>query len=114
MKMRSALLGCLAAATVVVSACSDPEAAKRKSFDSGNRYFDQKKYAEATVEYRNAIKTDAKFGEARYKLAEAYANSGNPRAAYGEYIRAADLMPDRKSTRLNSSHIQKSRMPSSA
>ena len=27
---------------------------------------------------------------------------------------AADVFPDRKSTRLNSSHIQKSRMPSSA
>ena len=31
-----------------------------------------------------------------------------------EVIAAAKILPDRKSTRLNSSHIQKSRMPSSA
>ena len=51
-------------------------------------------------------------------------NPMEPRAATGSYDSAADLYylyattqgagPDRKSTRLNSSHIQKSRMPSSA
>ena len=35
--------------------------------------------------------------------------------SYGEDSKARELLrPDRKSTRLNSSHIQKSRMPSSA
>ena len=33
---------------------------------------------------------------------------------YETGVKAEKLMPDRKSTRLNSSHIQKSRMPSSA
>ena len=32
----------------------------------------------------------------------------------GDYIRGECMRADRKSTRLNSSHIQKSRMPSSA
>ena len=31
-----------------------------------------------------------------------------------QFVKVGDVVPDRKSTRLNSSHIQKSRMPSSA
>ena len=34
--------------------------------------------------------------------------------AAGYEVVSVDVLPDRKSTRLNSSHIQKSRMPSSA
>ena len=33
---------------------------------------------------------------------------------YRRFLRSLGIAPDRKSTRLNSSHIQKSRMPSSA
>ena len=40
-------------------------------------------------------------------LARLYAAEGRP-------VLAADVDPDRKSTRLNSSHITRSRMPSSA
>ena len=39
--------------------------------------------------------------------------SGNPIGWYKEFLEGT-VLPDRKSTRLNSSHIQKSRMPSSA
>ena len=71
-----------------------PEVAKREYLASGDAYIEQKKYAEAVVEYRNAIQQDAKFGQARYKLAEAYMLLNQPAEAYREYIRAADLMPD--------------------
>ncbi len=74
-------------------ACSSPERAKQKYFESANHYFEQKKYKEAIVEYGNALKQDPKFGEARYRLAEAYAETGDVSRAYGEYIRAADLLP---------------------
>ena len=36
---------------------------------------------------------DARFGEARLKLAESYERTGDLRNAYREYMRAADLMP---------------------
>ena len=39
---------------------------------------------------------------------------GNARVEAAELARARSELRDRKSTRLNSSHIQKSRMPSSA
>jgi len=82
------------ALAMTAAACSkDPQKAKVEYFESGNRYFDQKKYQEAVVEYRNAIQQDPKYGEARYKLAEAYAKLDDVRNAYREYIRAADLLP---------------------
>jgi tetratricopeptide (TPR) repeat protein len=77
-----------------LSACStDPEVAKRRYFENGNKYFAQEKYKEAIVEYRNAVQQDPKFGEARLKLADAYVKEGDARNAYREYIRAADLLP---------------------
>ena len=45
------------------------------------------------------------------EIATKYSGANIPFAAFGDTARSAT---DRKSTRLNSSHIQKSRMPSSA
>ena len=94
--MRRVCITVLAAIAIAMTAaaCSkDPQKAKVEYFESGNRYFDQKKYQEAVVEYRNAIQQDPKYGEARYKLAETYAKLDDARNAYREYIRAADLLP---------------------
>jgi tetratricopeptide (TPR) repeat protein len=79
---------------LAAAACSNPEADKQKYLESGNSYASQKKYAEAIIEYRNAIVIDQRFGEARYKLAEAYEASGDLPNAAREYVRAADLLPD--------------------
>src|SRR5262245_47702355 len=78
-----------------IAACStDPEVAKKKYFDSGNTYFDQKKYKQAIVEYRNAVQQDPKFGEARLKLSDSYAHENDAVNAFREAIRAADLLPN--------------------
>ena len=80
---------------LAAGACSkNPEAEKRKFFENGNRYLSEKKYAEAIVEYRNALKVDAKFGDARMKLTDAYLATGDLRNALGESIRTADVMPE--------------------
>src|SRR5438067_76245 len=85
------VFGCLGA----VSACAkDPEVAKREYVQKGDQYVAQKKYKEAVIEYRNAVQQDARFGDARFKLAETYAQLGEIQNAFGEYIRAADLMPN--------------------
>jgi putative PEP-CTERM system TPR-repeat lipoprotein len=62
-------------------------------FESGNKYFADKKYREAIVEYRNAIQQQANHGEAHLKLAEACMQVGDVQNAYREYVRAADLLP---------------------
>ena len=73
--------------------CTDPEAAKQRYLENGRRLAAEKRYAEAILEYRNALQIDDKFGVARLGLADALAASGNPEGAYREYQRAADLMP---------------------
>ncbi len=69
-------------------------------YQSGNKYFDQKKFKEAVVEYRNAIQKNPRFGEAHLQLAESYVRAGDPRNAIREYINAADLLPANKEAQL--------------
>ena len=87
----AALLGALA---LLVASCStDPEQAKREYVESGDRFVAEKKYAEAIVQYRNALQQDARFGEARLKLAQTYEHLGDVQNTIREYIRAADALP---------------------
>jgi len=79
--------------SVALAACSNSEQAKKEHFENANRFMAQDKYQEAIVEYRNALKEDPKFGEARLKLAAAYQQVGNVNQAFREYVRAADLLP---------------------
>ncbi len=80
--MRARIVSSLVlAALVVVGGCSkDPEVAKKEHVASGDKYLAEGKTKEAIVEYRNAVQQDAKFGEARLKLAEAYTEGGRPPA----------------------------------
>ncbi len=76
-------------------ACSkDPEVAKREYLRSGDTYAAEGKHKEAIIEYRNAVQQDPRFGEARFKLAQSYEKVEDPTKAFGEYIRAADLLPN--------------------
>ncbi len=93
------------AAALAVGCTQDPDASKRAHFERGNAYFAKAQYAEAILEYRNAIKIDTKFGDARFKLAESYAASNDMRNAYGEYIRAADLSPDNEDAQLKTGNL---------
>ena len=84
-----------AAVLMTAAACSkDPETAKRAHFARGEQHFAQQKYHEAIIEFRNAIQQDPQFGEARAKLGDAYLQVNNPPLALGEYVRAADLLPN--------------------
>ena len=87
------VLPILLVAAFTVSCARDPEVAKREYVESGDRFLREKKVKEAIVQYRNALKQDPRFGEARFRLAEAYVQDGDWRRAGREYIRAADLLP---------------------
>src|SRR5262245_26865705 len=73
---------------------TNPDVTKQEYVKSGDRYVAEKKYAEAIVQYRNALQQDPKFGEARTKLGDTYATIGDGPGALREYVRAADLMPN--------------------
>ncbi|HET9215869.1 MAG TPA: tetratricopeptide repeat protein, partial [Terriglobia bacterium] len=92
---RKSLIVSVLVLVAMAAACSeDPKVARQRYLAEGNRYMADKKYTEAVLSYRNAIRADATFGEARLKLAEAYLGAGDGRNALAESVRAADLLPD--------------------
>ena len=77
----------------LVACREDPQKAKVRFVASGDRFFAEKNYAEAIIQYRNAVAKDGSYGAARFKLGDAYEKSGDFRNALRELVRAADLMP---------------------
>ena len=46
----------------LVSCSRDPAVVKKRYFESGNKYFERGRYREASIQYRNALKQDPKYG----------------------------------------------------
>lgn len=61
--------------------------------DRGNQLFASGKYADATLNYRNAIKKDPVSGEAYYRLGLALLRQGNAADAYQSLTHAVALNP---------------------
>jgi tetratricopeptide (TPR) repeat protein len=61
--------------------------------DRGNQLFASGKYADATINYRNAIKKDPVSGEAYYRLGRALLRQGNATDAYQALNQAVTLDP---------------------
>jgi cellulose synthase operon protein C len=77
----------------LLTACESAENAKRRHFEKGKALAAAQNYREAILEYKNAIKEDAKYGEARAALADAYMHNGQAVEAGRQYIAAAELLP---------------------
>jgi tetratricopeptide (TPR) repeat protein len=80
---------------------SDPNQRKLRYVDSGVKYFSNRKYQEAIIQFRNAIQIDPKFAAAHYQLALAYLAVGNSAAAYREFNETAGLDPANLDAKLN-------------
>lgn len=94
MTKRSALPAA-AMVAICLSACrSDPAAARKRFVESGDRFASAGKYAEAAIEYRNALEKDPRAGDVHAKLGEAFLQTGEFPKGLNEYVRAADLRPD--------------------
>ena len=78
-----------------VAACNrDPNVAKKKYVENGNRYYEKGKYKEALIMYRNALKRDMRFGEAYYRSALAELKLNRYAEAARDLQRAVELQPD--------------------
>ena len=75
-------------------ACTNAETEKQQYLANGMRLAAEMKFSEAIIEYRNALRIDGRFGEARWRLAQAYEELENFDGALQEYVRAADLLPE--------------------
>ena len=91
--------------SLIVSSCADADTQKRRHLERGNEYAAEKRDDFAVVEYASAVKLDPRFGEARLKLAETHERMNNPRAAFPEYIRAADALPDNRDAQLKATNV---------
>lgn len=74
--------------------CSDSEAGKKRLLETGNKFYDQGKYKEASIIYRKVLQKDQRYGEAYYRLGLAELKQGR----YGDAIRwlrrASELQPE--------------------
>ena len=82
--------------------CSrDPNVRKHKYFDSGRRYFEQGKFAEAGIEFRNALAVDPAYADAHYQLARVLLNTQQWLRAGQELGSTLQLQPENYSARLD-------------
>lgn len=105
-RCRHASLATLLGIAIVAVGCTSPEVKKQRYLESGNQYFDKGQFAEAIIEYRNAIAIDATLGLAHKRLAEAYVRTGNSRGAFDEYVRAADILPNDIDVQLRAGNLR--------
>jgi tetratricopeptide (TPR) repeat protein len=77
----------------LISCNRDPNVAKKRYLNSGNKYFERGKYKEASIMYRNALQKDLRYGPAQYKLGLTSIKLGQLAAAVQYLRRAIDLLP---------------------
>ena len=82
------------AVLVGFTSCSrDPNVVKKRYLESGNKYFEKGRYKEASIQYRNALKRDPKYGPAYYKLGLVGLKAGDVTGAVAALRRAVELIP---------------------
>ncbi len=87
------LLVCALLLVFGISCSRDPEVVKKKYLESGNKYFDNGKYKEASLMYRKALQKDMRYGEAYYRLALADLKLGKLQEAVRALRRSVELDP---------------------
>src|SRR6476469_5662341 len=82
------------AVLVGFTSCSrDPNVVKKRYLESGNKYFDKGRFKEASIQYRNALKRDQRYGPAHYKLALTSLKTNDIGGAVNSLRRAIELLP---------------------
>jgi tetratricopeptide (TPR) repeat protein len=98
--MKTKLVAGLAAGTVLLIAVAGYivwDATTRTPqalFASGKKYFDEKKYSEAAIQFSNAIRKEPRHRDSRYYLALSYLNLQNPGLALRQLQTLAEYYPD--------------------
>src|SRR5438105_8459999 len=96
------LLALLAVCLCLGVGCSrDPEMAKRRYLESGQRYMEKGKFKEASIQFRNALQLDPRFVEAYYKLASVHIALREWQEAFNALQEAVELDPSRMDAHLS-------------
>jgi len=81
----------LVAAALLIAACTTPEKAKAQHVARGQALLKDKKFQEASLEFRNAIQIDDKLADAHWGLANAYEGLQRYQEAFEEMKQVAIL-----------------------
>src|SRR5438132_253068 len=92
--MRMLRLLTIATALMAAGCSRDPGRSTQQHIDAGDHYAQAGQYKEASIEYRNAIKTTPTSVEAHARLADTAARANDLSNAVGEMLRVAELNPD--------------------
>jgi tetratricopeptide (TPR) repeat protein len=78
----------------LVSCSRDPNVVKRRFLEGGDKYFQKGQYSQARIMYLSALKRDAKYAEAYYKLALAEIKLASIDQTLVALRRAVELLPE--------------------
>jgi tetratricopeptide (TPR) repeat protein len=94
MKRRVWLYGlCGLLILALAAGCGGPEEKKLKFFNKGKELYEKGQYTEAKLEFKNAVQIDPKYADAYYMFGMVEMKSGNPRGAYGNFMKTVELDP---------------------
>ncbi|MBY0375220.1 MAG: tetratricopeptide repeat protein, partial [Bryobacteraceae bacterium] len=87
-------LAILSLAVILLTGCDGPpEKARLKYLESGNKYFSNGKFREASIMYRRSLQKDMRFAEAHYRLGLSELRLGRIVDAMRAFQRAVELDP---------------------
>src|SRR5438270_4024819 len=99
----------LALQTLLASliAChGDPEQAKQRYLKSGQHYFDNAQYEEASIQFRKALQYDPRFGEGYFRLGLSYIKLQRWQEAYSALTGAVELAPQNTQAHLRLGELE--------
>jgi tetratricopeptide (TPR) repeat protein len=89
-RVLAAVLACIVG---LISCNTDPNVAKKRYLEMGNKYFDRANYKSASIMYRRALEKDKLYGAAYYKLGMTYLKQGSLNLAVTNFRKAVDQLP---------------------
>ena len=89
----------------LLTGCSNPQKAKQKYLESGQRYYEKEQYREAAIQFQNALHLDPRFADAHYKLALTQLKLGQWQDAYQQLTTTITLDPHNYDARLEKAKL---------